>query len=158
MKYQLYPADWKTIIRPSILARDQFVCQHCGIGHGWRVVKTASGGYSKVDDFIESVNGYEGQKIFRVWLHIAHLDHIKENIEPSNLLTLCPYHHAKYDKHQKSFMRKVYLKAAKESNADFKADKSAAFHEKVQAIKAIISSSEGLTPSAETCREIISLF
>lgn len=115
MDYKEYHPDWKDIIRPQILKRDQYKCRHCSIRHKTRVYKNARGKYVECDDFIEQWAENEGKKVFTLYLQVAHLDHNKKNNEPDNLLSLCPRCHGKMDREHKKFMRKVYSKKVDDS-------------------------------------------
>ncbi len=68
-----YPKDWNTVIRPAILERANHCCENCGVAN-----------YSLRD----------GKKII---LTIAHLDHIPEHCDPSNLRAWCQKCHNSYD-------------------------------------------------------------
>lgn len=108
MDYSLYHPDWKDIIRPSILKRDQYKCKVCGIRHKSRVYRTTNGGYIECDDFMEQWAITAGKKVFTLFLQVAHLDHNKTNNQPDNLQSLCPIHHARHDKEHKKFQRLIF--------------------------------------------------
>jgi hypothetical protein len=108
MDFKKYHPDWRDIIRPSILKRDNYRCVECGILHKARVYKTTRGQYRQVDEFEEAFLKNQGKRVFTLHLQVAHLNHDKENNEPDNLRTLCPFHHSKYDAAHKSFSRKLY--------------------------------------------------
>lgn len=98
----LYPANWATEIRPTILARAQNRCEECGVPNGWLITRDADGTWhdagcagiatSKTHDRL-----FNGQKVIRVVLTIARLDHNPRNNDPSNLKALCQLHHNRYD-------------------------------------------------------------
>jgi hypothetical protein len=48
------------------------------------------------------------RKVFTLYLQIAHLDHNKQNNEPTNLKALCPVHHARFDSEHKKLARITY--------------------------------------------------
>lgn len=108
MDYSLYHPDWKDIIRPAILKRDQYKCKVCKVKHKSRVYKTTNGGYIECDEFMEQWAVTSGRKVFTLYLQIAHLNHDKTNNDPANLQALCPIHHAKHDKEHKKFQRLIY--------------------------------------------------
>lgn len=108
MDYSLYHPDWKDIIRPEILKRDQYKCKICKVKHKSRVYKSTNQGYVECDDFMEQWAVKQGKKVFTLYLQIAHLNHDKSNNEPSNLATLCPIHHARHDKEHKKFQRIIF--------------------------------------------------
>lgn len=124
MDYSLYHPDWRDIIRPSILKRDQYKCRVCGVRHKSRVYKTSNGGYMECDSFIENWAISEGRKVFTIYLQVAHLDHDKSNNDPSNLKALCPIHHAKHDKEHKKFKRLFYQEKIKVQPSDNSTDAS----------------------------------
>ena len=110
MNYNLYHPDWKDIIRPSILKRDNYKCTVCGVKHKSKVIKTTSGTYVELDDLTEIWAREINKRVHTLHLQVAHLDHDKSNNAPSNLRTLCPVHHAKYDSTHKTLMRIAYKK------------------------------------------------
>ena len=77
-----YPKNWKEI-RQQILERANNCCEFCGVenhSYQWREKENA-----------------QGEKMFKVVLTIAHLDHTPENCDPSNLRALCQKCHNRYD-------------------------------------------------------------
>ena len=77
-----YPKNWKEI-RQQILDRANNRCEFCGVenhSYQWREKENA-----------------QGEKMFKVVLTIAHLDHTPENCDPSNLRALCQKCHNRYD-------------------------------------------------------------
>ena len=73
--YKNYPKDWKTVIRPAILARAQHCCEQCGAANHQPHPVTGS----------------------RVVLTVAHLDHDTTNNDPANLRAWCQKCHTSYD-------------------------------------------------------------
>lgn len=108
MDYSQYHPDWKDIIRPAILKRDQYRCAHCGIKHKARVYRDTTNKYVECDDFMEQWAVSNGRKVFTLFLQVAHINHDKSNNDPSNLLSLCPVHHARFDTEHKRFARIMY--------------------------------------------------
>jgi hypothetical protein len=108
MDYSQYHPDWKDIIRPAILKRDGYKCAHCGIKHKARVYKDTTGKYVECDEFMEQWAKSTKRKVFTLYLQIAHLDHNKQNNEPTNLKALCPVHHARFDSEHKKLARITY--------------------------------------------------
>lgn len=107
MKKELYHQDWQDIIRPLTLKRDNYSCRICGIKHKSRVYKLSKGGYKVLDEFTEAWAISNGKKVYTLYLVVAHLDQNKENNDMSNLMTMCPFHHAKYDAKSKSLIRNI---------------------------------------------------
>lgn len=123
MDYSQYHPDWKDIIRPAILKREGYKCAHCGIKHKARVYKDTTGKYVECDDFMEQWAKSTGRKVFTLFLQIAHLDHNKQNNEPSNLKALCPIHHARYDTEHKKLARITYTAKITDSRTQKRAAK-----------------------------------
>jgi 5-methylcytosine-specific restriction endonuclease McrA len=114
MNIKEYADNWRDTIRPAILRRDQYKCTICGIKHRARVYQLSKGHYREVDAFEEEFIKAQGRKVFTMFLQVAHLDHNKLNNDPSNLRTLCPYHHAKNDSEHKKFLRITYKRKINE--------------------------------------------
>ncbi len=112
MDYSQYHPDWKDIIRPSILQRDNYSCQHCRIRHKSIVYKKSNGEYHVCDEFEHEWAKANNKNPFTLFLHVAHLNHDKTDNRPENLLALCPRCHGKYDREFKKFTRKVYKNKA----------------------------------------------
>lgn len=107
---KLYPKNWKEI-RQRILERAGNKCEFCG-------VENYSVGYrNKNGEFIESAgmqqeaDELDGEKLFKIILTIAHLDHNPTNCDPSNLRALCQKCHNNYDKEHRKETRKKTLEA-----------------------------------------------
>ena len=89
----LYGPDWN-IIRHEIFVRDKFTCQQCFAmdfryyTNLWRKDKTIAKPSKPL-----------------VFVQCAHLDNDKSNMNPSNLLTLCPKCHLKRDANWKKYIR-----------------------------------------------------
>jgi len=66
-KPQQYTDDWTDTLKESIKQRDHYECQICGIHQ---------------DELAKS-------------LHVHHIDYIKDNCNPTNLIALCPSCHSK---------------------------------------------------------------
>ena len=115
MNYKDYHKDWKDIIRPAVLKRDQYKCRHCSVPHKARVYMDSKRKYVVCDDFIEQWAKNQGKKVFTVYLHVAHIDQDKSNNDFVNLISLCPKCHTKFDKEYVKFKKSVKL--AKESTS-----------------------------------------
>ena len=104
-----YPKNWRSDIRPRILARESHCCKFCGVADkllGWWV--PASRFYSLTeyvlhgaepgdeDALQEQVNKKPAAR--RVVLTIAHLDHGLSNHDDSNLAALCQRCHLNHDR------------------------------------------------------------
>ncbi len=115
--YKKYPKDWKTKIRPDILKRAEDKCEECGIDNYLLICRGVYDGldayqivdcgerdsqifnaedstYLGSDYYLDSDNN----KIIKVVLTIAHLDHDISNNDYSNLKAMCQRCHLNYDK------------------------------------------------------------
>lgn len=93
----LYPANWESEIRPTILVRDKFKCTTCLVPQGARVYYVRAQWFlleSSADVQWAKDNGY---KVVKIGLQIAHLDQDVNNNDPSNLQAKCPKCHLSYD-------------------------------------------------------------
>jgi hypothetical protein len=97
-----YPKDWQDI-RARILTRAGHRCEWAGCG-----VPNYCCGFWDHECFVIVGSGViearqavqlaiEGHRLLRIVLTVAHLDHMPEHCDPSNLLALCQRHHLRYD-------------------------------------------------------------
>jgi hypothetical protein len=70
-----YPMEWTSILRESIRTRDDYVCQECGIHQ-----EELQGRFKNLD--------------------IHHIDYNKDNLDPSNLISLCRSCHIRTNHHR----------------------------------------------------------
>ena len=107
MRRELYPKDWAAIAH-MVKTESNWTCEQCGkqcrepdedlIDF---IIRTSGGTHSKAD--------YERLKHPKKWeLDAAHLDHIPENCDRSNLKALCAPCHCRMD--LKAMGRKKMLK------------------------------------------------
>jgi 5-methylcytosine-specific restriction endonuclease McrA len=108
MDYKAYHQDWRDVIRPMILKRDQYKCRSCGIKHKSEVYRKSKGHYIELDGFMKQWALDNGKKVFTLFLQVAHINHKKTDNRPENLITLCPYHHGKFDSEHKKISRIIY--------------------------------------------------
>ena len=106
---KLYPKNWKEI-RQKILERANNKCEFCGVeNHRWGY-RNQNGDFIISEGMQQEADELDGEKLFRIVLTIAHLDHNPQNNEPSNLRALCQKCHNNYDKeHRKETRRKTKL-------------------------------------------------
>lgn len=118
--YSLYPPNWKSEIRPRILARAKNRCEVCGAKNGAHGYRDKSGGwwdFQKIDGFMNTLGVdlfEEGQPLrhllsfsgkapppTKIVLTIAHW-HDKDpmNCADENLKAACQYCHINHDKQQ----------------------------------------------------------
>lgn len=102
INYNEYPANWKTEIRPAVLARAGNRCEHCGVRNHAIIHRFGK----RPSDWVYWPEGHEGdvwlldgKKPTRVVLTIAHLDHDKHNHQVSldRLAALCQKCHLGID-------------------------------------------------------------
>ena len=102
-----YPDNWKTEIRPRILAREENCCKFCSIAdrlEGWRF---PSGRFYTADqiagDQLSEQDEAALEKVLqkppmRIILTVAHLDHGLSNHQDENLAALCQRCHLNFDR------------------------------------------------------------
>lgn len=111
--YSKYPKNWKSEIRPAILQRANNKCEVCGVENNMIILRGIWNGvecYQDCDGLIyDAANGecidstYLGEvhptnKLIRIVLTIAHLDHDVANNSYDNLKAMCQKCHLNYDK------------------------------------------------------------
>lgn len=104
---KLYPKNWKSI-RGKILLRSKNKCEFCGVEN------YAIGYRDENGKFIETVGIGEQdaafldkEKLIKIVLTIAHLDHNPLNNDENNLRALCQRCHLRYDlEHRKETRKK----------------------------------------------------
>ena len=106
-----YAREWKSVIRPRILARAGDRCETCGAPNHkivirydrlpgwWFDIKT--GAAVRPDGTIEThVRGSEmpaDYRLVRIVLTVAHLNHVSGDDRDENLKALCQGSHLRYD-------------------------------------------------------------
>lgn len=90
-----YPADWKTI-RARILERAGHRCEQCNVAN-YAYRNNTTGEVTKNDMQAETWHCVDGDKVTRIVLTIAHLDHTPENCSDENLRALCQRCHLRLD-------------------------------------------------------------
>lgn len=116
-----YPANWKTEIRPAILKRAKNRCEQCGVLNHAVIARGGgddAGTYAygngclfcdRTGRPLGVVRGseYDLDRVIKVILTIAHLDHQPENNDPSNLKAFCQLCHNRHDaEHRKQTRRR----------------------------------------------------
>ena len=110
--YKKYPSNWKTEIRPAIMQRAKNCCEFCKVPNYKLILRGFYNGtecYQDEDGTIYDANtsevigcDYVGEvhpknKLIKVILTVAHLDHDVNNNDFSNLKALCQRCHNRYD-------------------------------------------------------------
>ncbi len=112
MDKKLYCENWSDTIRPAILKRDSYRCQHCGAVH--RAYYLFNGTTNKVRIEVDEYKEYKenGITVRQIHLQVAHLDCDKNNNDSINLLSLCGSCHLKQDKAWKNLLRLAKKKSS----------------------------------------------
>lgn len=110
--YSKYPSNWKTEIRPTIIERAKNRCEFCSVENYKLIIRGTWNGvecYQDEDGFIYNANtseyiggDYLGEvhptnKLVKIVLTVAHLDHDVNNNDHSNLKALCQRCHNRHD-------------------------------------------------------------
>ena len=100
-----YPENWADQIRPSILTRDGYKCTTCGVKHRQR--QASKNGKEWFDINKSELEFYinEGYKTKTIYLQVAHINNIKSDCRPENLISKCPIHHLQMDARYKALAR-----------------------------------------------------
>lgn len=108
-----YPENWKEI-RDKILKRANYNCEFCGVENYSYGYRTLDGLFVKVSNIFEAYwAGRGNHKLVKIVLTIAHLDHMPENNDESNLKALCQRCHNRYDmKHRIANRKKNKINAS----------------------------------------------
>lgn len=104
--YKLYHKTWKSVIRPAILERANNKCEFCGVDNYATGYRDKHGTFCKSEGLQMETDELDGEKIIRIVLTIAHLDHDINNNDYSNLKALCQRCHLNYDKEHHKRTRK----------------------------------------------------
>ena len=107
-----YPADWKAI-RDGVRLRTNNQCETCHAPNGELIVRGCKGGRdegtymlprgevfdAETGAYLGLARGseYDGERVVKVVLTVAHLDHDESNNDPDNLAALCQMHHLRLD-------------------------------------------------------------
>lgn len=157
MNYSDYSEDWRDIIRPSILKRDNYKCKHCGVQHKARAYRNTTGNYTIVDEFAEQWAKQNGKKVITIFLNVAHLDHNKQNNDPQNLLSLCPVCHSKNDKEHKKFKKITFTEKVNETKNKITTESIEENKKLIAAVKKEIRQITGVFVAIEDVKPIINL-
>jgi hypothetical protein len=110
--YSKYPPSWKIEIRPRILKRANMTCEveDCEFRHLEQVLSVKINGKTKwIKATEENDTKHPNNKLVRVVLTIAHLDHDEDNhnVKDDRLSAMCQIHHLRYDAEEKKRRRKL---------------------------------------------------
>ncbi|MBM3744188.1 MAG: hypothetical protein FJW34_00150 [Acidobacteria bacterium] len=100
---RFYGAEWRTVIRPRILARARNRCERCGVPDRIETIRAGSAWfeahYSRWFDHRRRVASPLARAVrtVRVVLTVAHLNHDPADNRDENLAALCQWCHLHYD-------------------------------------------------------------
>ena len=94
--YKKYPKDW-TEIRKRIIDRAGNRCEQCGLQNGVIGYRDSSGKFHASEGMQVDVDELDGERVFRVVLTVAHLNHDITDNRPENLKALCQKCHITLD-------------------------------------------------------------
>jgi 5-methylcytosine-specific restriction endonuclease McrA len=94
--YSRYPPHWKTQIRPAILQRAKNKCEWCGLPNYAFVVRK-NGTTSQLTPEQAEDARQAGERVTRIVLTIAHLNHNINDNRHANLAALCQRCHLSHD-------------------------------------------------------------
>ena len=89
-----YPKNWRQI-RAAILERAENRCEECSVPNG--AYRNRESGEWTRNEMQAETWAMDGDRVTRIVLTIAHLDHQPENCDPANLKALCQRCHLRYD-------------------------------------------------------------
>ncbi len=93
---KLYPKNWKQI-RKDILQRANNRCEFCGVENYAEGYRDKDGNFIKSEGMQQEADTIDGEKIIRIVLTVAHLDHDPQNNDYNNLRALCQRCHLRHD-------------------------------------------------------------
>lgn len=102
---KLYPKNWKQI-RNDILKRANNKCEFCGVDNYAEGYRDKNGNFIKSEGMQQEADILDGEKIIRIVLTVAHLDHNPQNNDYNNLKALCQRCHLRHDIEQHKESRK----------------------------------------------------
>ncbi len=103
-----YPRDWKAI-REGVILRANNRCEACSAPNGEVIARHTDGATYMLErgEVFDATTGehlglargseYDVDRLVRVVLTVAHLDHDESNNDVENLRALCQLHHLRHD-------------------------------------------------------------
>lgn len=98
--YSKYPPNWRFEIRPAILKRAGNKCERCGVKNYAIGYREKSGKFVECEGLQADAAILDGDRVIRIVLTVAHLDHDIGNSSPENLAALCQKCHLEHDREQ----------------------------------------------------------
>ena len=104
MNKKEYGENWEAI-RNRILDRDKRICTKCLIPDRSWVEVIKPNVWQPIPNFGIQFFDDDNRHYLKVFLQVAHIDNDKTNMNPTNLISLCPLCHLAMDKDYKRFKR-----------------------------------------------------
>jgi len=102
-----YHPEWKDRISPEVKRRANYHCQFCGVRDRALVTPMPDGTLFTHDDFSLKNTVQTGERVCRVILTTAHLNHLVIDNRWENLKSLCQWCHLHHDKAHKAKMKRL---------------------------------------------------
>lgn len=114
-----YPKNWKQV-RAQILERAGNRCEWCGLENYICGTRGKDGEFTKLEGMALETASLDGERITKIILTVAHLDHTPENCDLENLAALCQRCHLNYDMEQhiknRAYFRRMRLEKLGQQN------------------------------------------
>lgn len=104
-----YPKNWKQI-RAQILERARNRCEWCGLENHIFGIRRKDGIFDELQGMELEAAHIDGIRVTKIVLTIAHIDHIPENNDPTNLAALCQKCHLGHDMEQHIKNRRYFAR------------------------------------------------
>lgn len=122
VNYSNYHPMWKESIRPEALKRARHQCEICKVKNKSVIHRINENDWIDCSDHQVYPKLYEGYKLIKIVLTVAHLNHLTWDNRPENLQVLCQLHHLRHDQPHKMAMRRSHpMKKVKELLEDLRA-------------------------------------
>lgn len=96
--YSKYPPNWKDVIRPRILKRDNYACKFCLLPQRAVGYRELNGSFVICDEFMEEWARKADKRVFTIFLTVAHLCHDPMCEKDEHLAALCQKCHLNHDR------------------------------------------------------------
>ncbi len=94
--YSKYPDNWKQI-RAAILDRANNCCEFCGVENYAFGIRDKHGTFEQIDEGSADDRSLDGEKVIKIVLTVAHMNHDITDSRSENLRALCQRCHLTYD-------------------------------------------------------------
>lgn len=104
-----YSPQWRDVIRPRILKRDNYKCKGCGLPSNARYVMDDRGNWTVLDEVVERWAERHNETVRKAILAVAHINHLTFDNREENLKSLCRRCHLEHDRSHKAEMARMGL-------------------------------------------------